>query len=627
MASGTTLQWAHLQAVTYTGAMGDFSFRGAARTLFAALIGVLLNLVVATAAAADEGSEDVENFRYTSWQVHYDLKVDAEGRTQAEVAEILDAQFPEFDQNRGIIRSLPLRYQGAPAAPEDISVTDGAGDRVPFEIEDSEGFRSILVGDDSFVHGEQTYVISYTVDDVIHAPDDADEFYWDLIPVDRQQEIGEVSAHVSLDDTLTGALNGDVACYRGSPENTQSCDIKVSSDESTLEVTSVDLAAGQGITLAVGFEPGTVAQPPEREGSFVLDVLPVIFVGISVILAAAGAFGVATMVRRHRNDTSHTNIAYGIPAAMNPLIAQWITGRRNEPIVATLLDLAVRGVVRIEEAPDAAKQKKPKPMLRLVDPESATDPLEVQLLEALFPDLTPGTVFTFPKYSKKFTKAAQQAMRDSGQAVIDRGYQQKTRHRGAAIAGWIALVFLIPVVVLLILGASRDNTPTTVAGVVVGLLSLALLFVCVMPHRVLTPYGAATRRQLEQLRTTMTASEADRLEAMQSFAQAPRTQPSHHAFDDSHIIRIYDRFLPYAVLFGRQKDWSKALANAYQHYNMTPPAWYPALWAHGATGMHNSLDSMLSSVSSAASTSSSGAGSTGGGVAGGGGGGGAAGGR
>src|SRR5690625_4946665 len=125
MASGTTLQWAHLQAVTYTGAMGDFSFRGAARTLFAALIGVLLNLLADAAAAGGEGSEVVENFRYTSWQVHYDLKVDAEGRTHAEVAEILDAQFPEFDQDRGIIRSRPLRYQGAPAAPEDISVTDG----------------------------------------------------------------------------------------------------------------------------------------------------------------------------------------------------------------------------------------------------------------------------------------------------------------------------------------------------------------------------------------------------------------------------------------------------------------------------------------------------------------------
>src|SRR5690625_4559814 len=161
-----------------------------------------------------------------------------------------------------------------------------------------------------------------------------------MTPIDSPQGNGEASAHVSLDDALTGALNGDVACYRGSPENTQSCDIKVSSDESTLEVTSVDLAAGQGITLAVGFEPGTVAQPPEREGSFVLDVLPVIFVGISVILAAAGAFGVATMVRRHRNDTSHTNIAYGIPAAINPPDAQSITGPRTEPILSHLRDVA-----------------------------------------------------------------------------------------------------------------------------------------------------------------------------------------------------------------------------------------------------------------------------------------------
>src|SRR5699024_482166 len=112
----------------------------------------LLSLFSAGGASADE-AEDVENFRYSSWDLNYDIGLDHQGRAQAEVIEQLAAEFPETDQNRGIVRSLPLRYQGAPATPESISVTDGSGNEVPFDVENEDGLRNILVGEDDFVHG------------------------------------------------------------------------------------------------------------------------------------------------------------------------------------------------------------------------------------------------------------------------------------------------------------------------------------------------------------------------------------------------------------------------------------------------------------------------------------------
>lgn len=591
---------------------------------------MVLSVPVTPAALADDGFEDVENFRYDSWDVRYGLSVDDAGRAQAQVTESLHAQFPDVDQNRGIIRSLPLRYQSAPAAPENITVTDEQGNPIPFEVDDEDEFRSILIGDDSFVHGAQTYVIDYTIADVVHSVDETDEFYWDLVPVDRQQPIAAVDTQITLDDTLAAATTGDAACYRGTPDESSSCEVEFTSDGSALELTEKHLASGHGLTVAVGFEPGTVVQPPERQENFMLDVLPVILLSMAGLLSAGGAVAVTQMVLRHRRDTTETSVAYGIPTGMNPLLARWLIGQAQDPIAATIMDLAVRGVLRIEDAPEQPGKppKKPTPQVRLIDPDLATDPLENELLEAMFPEPLPGTVFTFPKNSKRFTKTAQQVLRDSGQAVIDRGYQRKVRHRGAAIAGWIALAFLVPVVVLLIMGASRDNTATSVTGVVVGLLSLALSIVCLTKHRVLTPHGAAVRRQLEQLRQIMTASENDRVAAMQSFAHAPRKHAPLDEPDTAQIVHLYDRMLPYAVLFGKQKDWSEALASAYQHYHLGTPAWYPVLWAStGTSGLHSSLNAMLSSVSSAASTSSAGAGATGGGVAGGGGGGGAAGGR
>lgn len=125
----------------------------------------------------------------------------------------------------------------------------------------------------------------------------------------------------------------------------------------------------------------------------------------------------------------------------------------------------------------------------------------------------------------------------------------------------------------------------------------------------------------------MEASETDRLEMMQSYTRATRRPTAAHDELSGEIIELYDRLLPYAVLFGMPEDWSEALASAYQQHHFPAPFWYPGLLHHGTAGMQDSLSSMLISVSAAAATSSPNAGSTGGGVAGGGGGGGAAGGR
>src|SRR5699024_12835135 len=117
------------------------------------------------------------------------------------------------------------------------------------------------------------------------------------------------------------------------------------------------------------------------------------------------------------------------------------------------------------------------------------------------------------------------------------------------------------------------------------------------------------------------ASEAQRLELMQSFA------PAHRKTTDTQdgrgtVIELYDRLLPYAVLFGLQKQWTKVLSQAYQRHLVKAPSWYRGLCDHGAVGFSDAVGRGLSAGSAAASTASAGAGCSGGGFAGGGGGGG-----
>lgn len=594
-------------------------------------------LTVASAgAAAAEETEETEDFSYDSWDLSYQLSLDAQGRAHAEVTEELVAQFPEHDQNRGIIRSLPDRYQGAPAAPEDISVTDGSGNEVPFEVEDDDGFRSILVGDDSFVHGEQTYVISYTVDDVMHAAEQADEFYWDLVPADRNQDIGTVTADITMGPQLTAALTGSSACYVGTPGSTQSCTSvqkpgeRSGAQQAVFSVEHDSLPGGHALTAAVGVDPGTVTQPPEREDSFALDVLPLLLAGTSALLAGGGCLAVWGMVRRRRRrPDERTPVEYGIPQGMTPLIAGPLAGAAQNPLVPTILDLAVRSAVRVIDAEEKPGwfSKNQKPAVELLDPQLAEDPLETQLLEGLFPDLRPGDVFTFPQHDKTFTKAAQKVLKDSRQALLDRGLMTRVRHRGAALAGAAALLPLIATGVLIIIGASRDNAVMTGISVVIGLLSVMLAVIAMFKHRVHTPEGAALRAQLQRVHQMLKASEGERLQMMQSYSGAGRRAAAPGESADAGVVEVYDRLLPYAVLFGLQKEWAAVLSSSYANHQLPAPVWYPALFNDGAQGVESSLNSMLSSVSSAASTASSGAGSTGGGAAGAGGGGGAAGGR
>ncbi len=336
---------------------------------------------------------------------------------------------------------------------------------MPFQVENDDGFRSILVGDDDFVHGSQTYVISYTIHDVMHTTQQADEFYWDIIPSDREQYIDEVTAQITLDAQLTSALTGSVACYVGTPEQSQACDMQeTAGDEAVFRVEAAPLPGGHGVTVAIGVEPGTVVQPSERQENLLLDVVPLLLVSAATLVAGGGALAVWAMVRRHRNDTSQASIEYGIPREINPLLAGQLMGKNHDPIVASILDLAVRGVVRIEETPETSrwlKLTKTKPVLRLIDPQLVGDPQEHLLLRGMFPNLQPGETFDFPKNSKPFMYATESVVKDSRTTALERGYQQKQRHSGAAVAGWTAMVLLIPALVLLILGASRDNTAMT----------------------------------------------------------------------------------------------------------------------------------------------------------------------
>ncbi|HIT76597.1 MAG TPA: DUF2207 domain-containing protein, partial [Candidatus Avipropionibacterium avicola] len=121
----------------------------------------------------------VDRFSYSSWRSELDLSKDSAGDATLTVTETLVARFPDRDQNKGIVRGIPTKYR---SAIDDVSVTDGDGNSVPYttEFDYENNVYWILTGNDDYVRGEQTYVIHYTFSDaMVSTPTSAvQELYW-----------------------------------------------------------------------------------------------------------------------------------------------------------------------------------------------------------------------------------------------------------------------------------------------------------------------------------------------------------------------------------------------------------------------------------------------------------------
>lgn len=579
---------------------------------------------------------DVDDFSYDSWHADYTIDTDSTGRAFAEVTETIVARFPEFDQNRGIIRGLPLRYEGAKAAPENVTVTDEHGDPTPFWVEDEGGFRAILTGDDSFVHGVRTYVITYTLTDIVLAADDTevDEFYWDLLPLERQQDVERFSAEITFSPELAPALTGDMACYSGQAGSPTPClgtmwEKSVSdAGGSTIVVPSSTAPARSGVTVAIALEPGTVTQPPARTPSFAATVLPVIMGGAGLLAGLGALFSLYRLRVRHRTFRGTVVAQYDVPPYLPPLVAAPIFGTSGSPIGSQILHLAVQGCIRIED-PDAERagpvSKRARPVLRLIDAGAAQDRMDTRTLEALFPSLEPGAAFTLPRRSEAFAKTMRALVSDGKREAGSRKYFTSASSRAARVCGAVALSGIAVAALLLIMGGlqGRDLGSTAAITVVLAIPAVVLACVAFFSHRVHSPDGAEAREYLAGVREFIRVAEADRLRVLQSYTGAERLPDG-----SVNVVHLYEKLLPYAMLFGMVKEWSRVLKVAYETTGVTTPYWYPALGTHGLHGFDSRLTSLTQSIQSSASyTSSSSGGSSGGGFSGGGGGGGFSGGR
>jgi len=602
---------------------------------------------------------DVNDFTFDSFDASYALSQDSSKRSMLHTTETLVAVFPDYDQNRGIIREIPTDYDGHSTHITVKSVTDGSGHQRSYSMGTDGDFTTITIAvpQGQYVHGRQSYVIDYTQTDVTKyfTNTNDDEFYWDVNGTGWQQPFGEVSATVTVAPSLVSKLSGQNACYQGSQGSTQKCD--VTADNGTITAKVEKLYEYQGMTLAIGFAPKTFADAPFNLIEKILEIVPITFLLglLAEILAVGGAIVLHYQLWRRRSGDPII-AQYEPPKGVSVMLAANIVGKPKKGMAASIVDLAVRGKLRIIEKPKEGYQAAKFGVQQLNVDDLLPD--EEGVMNALFAftglgdigamlsrftgALPPGlkVIGGSPTASasadpvdaniKWFEKSdtmlgdAVKSLTTSVEQNAESVGLRKARH--PAIVTIIGLLAILGAVLMFITAfASGDNGAGIAFGVIganAGAWIAVLVFGLVSGLRPLTAEGSKLYDQLLGLKMYIQLAEADRLQMLQSISGADKVTTS----DGNQIVKIYERLLPYAVLFGLEKEWAAELA---KYYGTTSPDWYSgsnigafdvAAFSTGIAAF-SAVSASTTSSSSSSSFSSSG-GSGGGGSSGGGGGGG-----
>jgi uncharacterized membrane protein YgcG len=538
-----------------------------------AVVAVAAAMVFAPAAAATASSVDLDDFEIESFDADWTLTRDAAGHAQLQVRETIVAIFPEFDQNRGFYRDIPEYRHGVQLHTQVDSVVDEFGQPVPYTTEYYYDFYSVGLGDDTFVHGRQTYVISYRQVDVVEAFADtgADEFYWDVNGTGWAQPFGSVSMTLTVDPSLVPALTGAMDCAVLVGECDEPLTMTTAPDGAAVFTAgSTDLVPNESLTVAIAFEPGTfapgdvVVAPPTDDGgdyepvyeppTFWQTATPFIVGPAGVLLAfIAGATHGAD--RSRRTGASDIIIPqYTPPDGLNVMVAAYIAGRPERAFAAQIVDLAVRGNVRLLDHPDDDSSPFAVELLHT----NGLDHLETKLVEAIFgSDPQGGRRIPLGSSNTTLGTKLTDVYRSVDKKLKGDGLQDTPR----PTALWSVLFFLSVAVVIVggFVTFSRfvgDGAfEATAVSTVVAFFAARATYARRSTVAPLSARGRDVNDHLLGMRDYMQLAEADRIQMLQSPEGAERVDVD----DQAQLVKLYERLLPYAVIFGIEREWSEEL--------------------------------------------------------------------
>ena len=576
---------------------------------------LILGILIAGSLLAGSGqaalAAQTDNFTITKFDAEYSLGRDAGNHSTLAATWRITAHFPP-NRNRGIAPIFVKKYDNHPTNFSLQSVTDEQG----ASLEHTWNGDELRIGKkDVYVQGEKTYVIKFTQRDVTKHYDNTgrDEFYWDVIGNEWRVPMENVRVSVKLDESLQTARAGEAFCYVGAHGSTKRCNI--SGDKSEIVTNVSRLNRREGITMAVGFTSGTFTGYQETLSEKLIKIwatVQTIVSSLAVILMLLLAWRYRRLFGRY-SELKPIPPEYLPPNQASVMTSAYILKNyevmaiKGSAKVAQLLDLAVRHYIKLYEVKKASFLRSAQYEIEIVKDLKELRPEESEIVRDMFGSSMPkpGQRLNLKKLQNNLSYAARTRDDDTNLKNLARGKyalcEQKLANK-RIVQRWALWVCVVGVLLL-------SPMLLLVAGIV-----FALSF-----GWSLTDEGLALRRYLAGLKLYIGVAETERLQMLQSPEGAEKVKVD--ATDEKQLVKLYERVLPYAVLFGQEKEWSKQLGRYYEQVGEQPD-WYSGQGAFNAAAFAAGMNSLSSVASSASDYSSTSGGSTGGGFSGGGGGGG-----
>ncbi|MDQ1432941.1 MAG: hypothetical protein QOF40_3543 [Actinomycetota bacterium] len=538
--------------------------------------------------------------------------------------------------HHGIYRDVPVRTSQSGKSGYDrvyplsvVSVQASAGTPAQYTVEDDGDKQRIKIGDpDTVITGAHTYEITYRVRGALNAFADHDELVWNAVGTDWAVPIDQASAIVHAPAAIPR-----VGCATGQYGSTLPCATATSAGaDATFSM--APLAPYDGMTFTVAIPKGAVVPSPKpilEERFSVTSAFRVtpatggLAAGMLALLAGIVVFLLWRFGRDRRYAGSAVDAAYGNaggaevraplheaetpvefapPDGLRPGQLGTLIDFEANPldVTATIIDLAVRGYLTIEELDKEWYQRKHDWKLTKLDKPGELHRYERTLYDGLFKDGDEVQLSDLhDKFAERMRKVREQLMGDA----MKQGWFARKPGTVKVLFALLGIFVVAVGVALTVLLAATTHAGLVGIPVIIGGI-LILVASRWMPQR--TAKGYAVLRHAEGFKRFIDESEKRRAE----FAERKN---------------LFSEYLPYAVVFGATKKWAKAFADLGDE----PPdtsSWYLSQHVFDYAVFSAAIDgfavttagTLTSAPSSSGSSGFSGGGFSGGGGGGGGGG-------
>ena len=520
--------------------------------------------------------------------------VDVAKNGTIDVAETIDVRFT--GAWNGIYRKIPVRYTtpagfGYTLFLQPISITDDAGNALKYQQTDQGRYTEFKIWVPNAVDATRTVVLHYRVLDAVNFSfSDHDELYWNVTGDEWDDPIESASAHIVLPE---GASGLHAIAYTG-VYGSRAQDAKVEINGNQVDIQSNQpLGFHEGLTAVVGFDKGLVSPPSAltKAWMFLRSNWP-LFLPIMT-------FAVMLWLWWTRGRDPRRNpiaVQYEPPDKLTPgecgaLVDNEVNMR---DITATLVDLAVKGYITIEQRQNEGLihlghhndyifnlKKQPSEW-------TALRPHETGMLAGMFFS-SPAALASFAgrAYARNIATMVASAMGQDvestlqqsvsladmqnhfyvnlpsirgsiSDALVSDGYYTHAPNsvRQGYIFTGVIIGFLMAAGSGFLSGATQSSaTAWVIAGIAVGAIICA--FGWFMP--VHTEQGVRALEKVLGFEDFLGRVEGDKIERMEKTPE------------------LFEKYLPYAMALRVDKKWVQSFSNI----AMQPPSWFQGYYGSG----------------------------------------------